>query len=81
MTTQIMNDHGDIVALSYHGGQARGPLSDVLMPQGVAGMVSSMPVFDETTPDLRTTLGQWIEDQREAGRTVRFDHDIRLNLR
>jgi len=59
----------------------RGPLADVLMPQSVAAMVSSMPVFAEQSPDLRTTLGQWIEDQSVGNRRVRYDHDIRLNLR
>lgn len=45
MSTQIRNDDGDVVAISYHGG-IRGPLSDVLMPESVARMVSAMPVFD-----------------------------------
>ncbi len=80
MSTQIQNDAGDVVAISYDGG-SRGPLSDVLMPESVARMVETMPVFAEATPELRTTLKGWIDDQREAGRTVRFDRDIRLNLR
>ena len=81
MSTEIQNDAGDTVALAYHGGTARGPMSDVAMPESVARMVAAMPVFASGTPDLRTTLGQWIEDQREAGRTVRFHRDIQLNLR
>ena len=81
MATEIKNDAGDTVAISYYGGINRGPLADVLMPKSVAEMVSSMPVFAEQSPDLRTTLGEWIKDQTFDHRRVRYDHDIRLNLR
>lgn len=72
MSTTLINDAGDVIALRFYGGSARGPLIDVAMPKSIAEMVSLMPVAEETSPDLRTTLGLWIADQVTAGYTVRY---------
>jgi hypothetical protein len=77
MSTQLINDAGDIVAVAFSGG-AKGPMADVHMPRSVAGMVGSMPVFEETSPDLRTTLSMWIRDMEHAGRTVRYEGSLKL---
>ena len=78
MSTTLDNDAGDSVAVRYFGGRDRGTLVDVHMPRSVAQMVGSMPVFEETTPDLRTTLSGWIADMESAGHTVRFEGEPRL---
>lgn len=77
MSKQLLNDAGDTVAIAFSGG-SRGPLADVCMPRSIAAMVGSMPVFEETSPDLRTTLSCWIGDQETAGRIIRYEGSLKL---
>lgn len=78
MSTELVNDKDDAVAIRFFGGKDRGMLVNVLMPQSVAEMVGSMSVAEETKPDDKTTLSAWLEEQVRNGATIRYDREHRL---
>lgn len=72
MSTCVINEAGEVVGIRFFGGASKGALADVNMPASVAKSVGSMVVFEEPTPDYRTTLSEWIKDMETQGRTVRY---------
>lgn len=72
MSTCLINDAGETVAIRFFGGKERGPMADVNMPESIAKTMGRMMVHEDTSPDLQTTLSGWIADMKNAGRTVRY---------
>lgn len=72
MSTNLINDAGETVAVRFFGGAARGPMVTVNMPETVAVANGGMPVREEVVGDGDTTLAAWISDMAAQGRTIQY---------
>jgi hypothetical protein len=72
MSTSLINDANETVAVRFFGGAARGPMVTVNMPESVARSNGDMRVREENADGDPTTLGAWISDMISDGRLIQY---------